>query len=233
MYKHAVLSPQNSDCIYACRKLGFDVFTTEPMYTLLPFEQYHADMQMMIADKNTVFVLQECIALQKYLKYHFKNVIQTQKELKKTYPENILLNIAWLKNAAICNTKAIDIAVQRYCTAHNISLYHTKQGYAKCSSVILNHTALITADPSIFNAAVQNKLDVLKIGEGHIRLKGADHGFIGGCCGNIDENLLGFCGEIQKHPDYKNMRSFCNNYHIELESLCSGELEDIGGIVTF
>lgn len=233
MRKHAVLSPQNPDCVRSCRKLGFDVFTTEPVRGLISYEQHHADMQMLIAETDTVFVLQECKSLQKYLKLHFKNVITTEKKLKKAYPQNVLLNIAWLKNMAVCNTIAIDNAVKKYCSAHHTALYHTKQGYAKCSCVILNQTALITADPSIFQTAVQNKLDVLKIKTGHIRLNGADYGFIGGCCGNIDENLLGFCGEIQKHPDFDNIRAFCKNYHTELESLCSGELEDIGGIITF
>ena len=47
-----------------------------------------------------------------------------------------------------------------------------------------------------------------------------------------DNDVTYFFGDITKHPDYENIKVFCENHHVKIEIICKKEpLTDIGGIV--
>ena len=72
---------------------------------------------------------------------------------------------------------------------------------------------------------------MLVIEKGDIKLEGMEYGFIGGTCGLIGPRLLAFCGNIEKHRDYKQIKAFAKRHNTDLISLCSGKLIDIGSII--
>ncbi len=74
-------------------------------------------------------------------------------------------------------------------------------------------------------------MDILKITPGYVNLEGYEYGFLGGACGMIGKGKLAFTGSIQNHPDYSDMKSFCDQKKVELISLTDGPLLDIGGIL--
>ncbi|MEG1448103.1 MAG: hypothetical protein RSC41_02120 [Oscillospiraceae bacterium] len=151
-------------------------------------------------------------------------------ELGGEYPMDISLNIALIDRVAVVGTKNINYNILQYISSQSYNIIKVKQGYCKCSICIVDDGAIITDDENIARA-LHNYLDVLLISKGNIELKGYNYGFIGGTCGLIDKNLLAFTGNIEKHSDYDNIKSFLDNHGCDFVCLSDKNLVDIGGIL--
>lgn len=116
-----------------------------------------------------------------------------------------------------------------FCARERIRLIHTNQGYAKCTSLYFGGS-VISADPSLTEAARKVGFRVLKISQGGIVLPGYSYGFIGGASGFDGENIY-FCGDIASHPDGELIVDFIKEKGYSAVSLDNGELLDIGSII--
>ena len=155
------------------------------------------------------------------------NLIRGKNCLRSDYPHDILYNTAAFGRFAVCNKKftAAEI-LERYS-----EIIDVKQGYAKCSICIVNDNAIITADRKIAQICGKNGIDVLKIEEGYIELKGMNYGFFGGASGLIDKNILALNGELKTHKNADDIKAFCKNYQVEILELKGGVITDIGSIL--
>lgn len=190
----------------------------------------HADMVISKTDKH-LFIDSSINDLFTY----FDNVKIIDREVpianKLQYPKDISMNCAYLGNKLICNYKFTEKAILDYADENGIKIIDVKQGYAKCSVCIVDDNSIITEDESIYNKAKEYGIDVLKIEYGGVLLDGYDYGFIGGCCGLIEQNVLAFNGCVEKHPEYSKIFKFCKQKNVELLSLCDKPLYDIGSII--
>ena len=105
------------------------------------------------------------------------------------------------------------------------------QGYAKCSTAIVSEKAVITEDISIARAMRGVGIDVLELMPGSVSLPGYSYGFIGGACGKIASDILAFFGNIQLHPQYKEIDLFCKKYGVVPLSLSGSALTDYGSLI--
>ena len=226
----AILSARYPQFADRLRSLGYEIIPSETVRDFISYEQDHADMQCLILD-DTAFVLRCCSSLAKALKSAY-NVVLCADGIGHDYPQNVPLNAAQVGKTIICRTDSLDDLVKEYCYSHDYELIHVRQGYAKCSCAVVSDNAIITADPGICKALQGTKIDVLKIGQGRIRLDGADYGFIGGASGYDKKNhTLYFTGDIRKHPDHERIDEFCRKHETEIISLGGDDLTDIGGII--
>ena len=194
-------------------KFGYEIIPTKKINTFLEPEQYHADMQILCI-KNKVITLDDCI-----------------KKPGKNYPENILLNCLYHNNKLYGKLSATDSSVREYCRENNIETVNVNQGYTRCSTLVVNDKAVITADKSIEKGMKNNGVEVLLISAGNIVLEGFDYGFIGGASFS-DNNTIYFFGDITKHPDYNKIKEFTSKHNSIIEILCKTQpLTDIGGAV--
>ncbi len=194
-------------------KFGYEIIPTKKINTFLEPEQYHADMQILCI-KNKVITLDDCI-----------------KKPGKNYPENILLNCLYHNNKLYGKLSATDSSVREYCRENNIETVNVNQGYTRCSTLVVNEKAVITADKSIEKGMKNNGVEVLLISAGNIVLEGFDYGFIGGASFS-DNNTIYFFGDITKHPDYNKIKEFTSKHNSIIEILCKTQpLTDIGGAV--
>lgn len=194
-------------------KFGYEIIPTKKINTFLEPEQYHADMQILCI-KNKVITLDDCI-----------------KKPGKNYPENILLNCLYHNNKLYGKLSATDSLVREYCRENNIETVNVNQGYTRCSTLVVNDKAVITADKSIEKGMKNNGVEVLLISAGNIVLEGFDYGFIGGASFS-DNNTIYFFGDITKHPDYNKIKEFTSKHNSIIEILCKTQpLTDIGGAV--
>lgn len=194
-------------------KFGCEIIPTKKINTFLEPEQYHADMQILCI-KNKVITLDDCI-----------------KKPGKNYPENILLNCLYHNNKLYGKLSATDSSVREYCRENNIETVNVNQGYTRCSTLVVNDKAVITADKSIEKAMKNNGAEVLLISAGNIVLEGFDYGFIGGASFS-DNNTIYFFGDITKHPDYNKIKEFTSKHNSIIKILCKTQpLTDIGGAV--
>lgn len=209
-------------------KNGFEIIYSENLDCLYDFESQHIDIQCLKIN-DTIFIHKDSVSLKAKLKSLGYKVIFTEKSLKKKYPENIILNGAYVKGKLYCHEKAIDNSVKKYCVKNNIEIVNVKQGYAKCSTAIIGD-AIITSDKGIYSAMTQGGVEGLLIESGNIDLVGVDYGFIGGCCFCCNDNVY-FTGNIKLHPNYIAIENFCKKQNKNIICLSGNKLYDIGGFI--
>lgn len=208
---------------------GIEVIEVAPLDTLQKPVKSHADMQMHDLGKGRVVVASGAEKLAADLKSYGFNV--EDQALKEKYPDDIALNCFCINNKLFCKKENTSKYLLNYYQSIGGEAVDIKQGYAKCSTAIINSSSVITADVSIAEAAKRHGLDVLKIHSGGILLPGYGTGFIGGCCGLISQTELAFTGRISSHIDSESITLFCRARGIKVVELTNSELIDIGGIL--
>jgi hypothetical protein len=221
------------------KRFGIEPITVNPCPDIQPQVSAHPDMLFHHVGNNKIVYYNSDSNRDVYerLKELGFELIPISKKLAKEYPEDIALNAARIGNYIFCKmgntaTELLDYYNLDYYNNENIKIIDIKQGYAKCSVCVVSENAIITADKSIAKAAMNVGIDVLLIKEGFIKLNGYNYGFIGGCCGKLSENILAFCGNIKKHPEYNRIQDFLKEHNVSIIILDEkSELHDIGSII--
>lgn len=214
----------------ALKRRGIRVLPVQAAAQMAPPVASHADMHLLMLDGQTALVSPHQPRLADDLRQLGITVLVGQ-ALGEVYPTDVPYNVAIIGNYYICNVHTISETAHRWLTAHVLQPIHTRQGYSKCSVCVVSPNAIITADCSIAGAARAAGLDVLQIRAGHIRIPVYDTGFIGGCCGKLAPDQMGFCGDVDTHPDAAAIRNFLQQHGVQTICLCDGPLTDIGGII--
>lgn len=154
-----------------------------------------------------------------------------QENIKSPYPDDIKLNAAFIGNKIICNKNFISNNIVDFANENGIEIIHTKQGYSRCSLCIVNENAVITEDPGLAYLLKICQFDVLKIKPGYFYLSDKHTGFIGGASAKLSENELYFNGNIEKHPDFDQIKAFLGIFNISMIYNKSRKLTDFGGII--
>jgi len=146
------------------------------------------------------------------------------------YPGDAAYNCAVVGNRLIHNLKYTDQTILDCAQSAGMALVHVNQGYAKCATCVVGDNAAITSDKGMYAAFVKSGVNCLLISEGHIRLEGYHHGFIGGASGMLDNRTLLFTGDIALHPDGELVKRFAASKNVSIICLTGRPLFDIGTI---
>ncbi len=224
-----------TEALASLRSLGFEVSILPRHAQLASPVASHADMLFFVLG-GKVFCPREYIKGKKELSrvinlYGYK-IVKCRTHLSEHYPDDIAFNFALVGNKIFGRTDKMAKRLSKHMQKSAYELIKVKQGYAKCSSVVLNDKALITADSGIEKAARANGFDVLKIenSQAAVKLDGYDYGFIGGACG-VFGNTVYFTGSLDIHPNGTEIKDFCQQHGFNIISLSSNQLTDIGGII--
>ena len=112
-----------------------------------------------------------------------------------------------------------------------LQLINVRQGYTKCSTVIVDEDSIITYDKGIAKPCEAVGMSVLLVESGFVKLQGADTGFIGGASGRVDDEIV-FNGNLSAHPNFREITTFIEDRGLDCKWFDSYELEDIGSIIT-
>lgn len=205
-----------------CIKINNNVILPKPINS-------HPDIQMLHISKNKIFCLKEHLFAGESEK--FFDITEITEKTGNKYPDDVRLNCTVIDNKIICNPETISKNVLEFAESSGLTIIPVKQGYSKCSVCVINESAIITDDTSIFRAAGNFLDDVLLISKGSIGLNGYNYGFIGGCCGKIAKNKIAFNGRIESHSDANKIIDFLEKHSIETIELNCNKLYDIGGIL--
>ena len=190
----------------------------------------HADMMLHHLENDRFLLAQGNARLRRRLERE-KGAIQLLScKLAPFYPHDILLNVFRLGHHCF-GLETCAAEIRAFCEEKNLIYHPVKQGYAKCSTVLVNEQACITADTSIAAAVKQCGLDALQIRPGFVELPGYPYGFLGGASGKLSPDVLAFAGNLDTHPDAEAIRGFLLNHHVSALSLQEGPLLDLGGIL--
>ena len=146
------------------------------------------------------------------------------------YPRDIALNFFTVKKYLFANTAHASTEALAQARLLGFETVSVAQGYAKCSTMLLGD-ALVTADTSIYKAALERDIDALLISAGNIGIEKYDTGFIGGASGTLAESKVAVFGDIWKHADASNILAFAKKHDTEIINLGGGNLFDYGGFV--
>ncbi len=223
------ISCKAGEAIKKLNELNIKTFIIEAEKRLPEPVNSHTDLQLVHFGNNKLFVQNEQLFVGNQEKDF--QIIKISSEPNNIYPNDVRLNCAIIGNKIICNTKTIAKEILDYAYKTEMTVINVNQGYSKCSVCIVNENAIITDDKSIFSAAGNFLNDVLFVSKGSIELKGYNYGFIGGCCGKIDKNVMAFNGAIESHTDYNSIIDFLDKHSVKCLELHKNKLNDIGGII--
>lgn len=211
--------------------LGIETIKLKKCNGLLKPLHSHADILCCHLGKEDI-ILENCQndASKRLEGLGFKPIM-LHNDLKNKYPYDAPLNAAIFGDYIVANTQTVSQNILNYFKKREYEILDVNQGYSKCSICVVNSNAIITDDLSIYNSCKPYDIDVLLVEKGSVKLEGHNYGFIGGCCGLIDENLMAFCGDINKHSDADKIKGFLKNYSIDTIALFSSDLIDVGGIL--
>ncbi|MEG3007009.1 MAG: hypothetical protein RR806_06020 [Oscillospiraceae bacterium] len=191
----------------------------------------HSDINIHYLGNGDIICNNKLNELKKILLQKNFNVIDSQKSILSPYPDDISLNYFAINNMIFGNITNIDAGILHYYQNKSYSFINVNQGYAKCTTCIVDNNSVITSD--IGSAQIYKKcgLDVLLIDSGDIDLQGYDYGFIGGCSGLISKNILAFSGDITKHKNWNKIKAFLSDRNVKYICLTDERLVDIGSII--
>ncbi|MCI9553531.1 MAG: hypothetical protein HFE94_08365 [Acutalibacter sp.] len=213
----------------ALKEMGLHVIVTEYDSRLPEPVSWHPDMQVCLLD-GQIFVLKES-PLKKFLAKQGLCVRETTAVPENVYPGDVLCNaLAWNK-FLLCNASTLDMAIREHGQRLGFQSIPVKQGYAACSTALVDGRSAITADQGVAKALACVGMHVLKITPGFLRLPGYDTGLFGGCCGLLAPDLMVFAGSLANHPDGKKIQNFLGKRGICVLELMEGPLTDVGGLL--
>lgn len=216
------------------RKKGIHIIKTIPHPSLDINIAYHPDMVMCPIDDNKLVI--EPLVFDYYkdcLKSYNMEVIRGEKHLLGKYPHDVAYNAMLNGGYGFHLLKSTDKKILCAENSQKIEWVDVKQGYSKCSVMIVDDNSIITSDKSIANKWQELDKAVLLIREGSIHLPGYNYGFIGGATGNFSNNTVIITGDLTNHPDYSKIRKFLEHRHIDLISLGYDKIYDVGTILSF
>jgi len=221
-----------SKFVYMLEDLNIKIIFCESCSQLYPAISSHPDIFYFHYQDNLIFAAPNSPPkTTEELKRLGFNIIFGEKAVLGKYPEDVRYNIAKVGTKVFHNFKFTDKIVAKKIEEDNLQRIHIKQGYAKCSILVVNSNTIITSDRGIYKKAIENGIDSLLISPGFIKLEGLSYGFIGGCGGLISKNLMVFNGDISMHPDYLSIKNFLKKYDIEILNVAGLQLSDIGSII--
>ncbi len=227
--KAVICGSDDANIINFFNKKGIEVLQTMPNFDIAPAVATHADMAVLHLGAENIILDRRQAELKNKLQRIGMTVYETDEKISGSYPNDIKLNFAVLGNQVIGNFKYADKQLRSL--VFDKYKIDVRQGYCKCSVLVVKKNAVITDDESTHRKMSQNGIDSLLISKGDISLHGHEYGFIGGASGKISSNDVVFFGDIKKHRDFEVIKAFLSKY--ECNFLCTDEspLRDIGGII--
>lgn len=190
--------------------------------------RYHADMAAVYIGTGKILLEKRQCSLGERLSDLGLQVEYSEDCIKGEYPKDVALNYTLLNDKIIGKLNCADNTLIKL--ADNLKKINVRQGYCKCSCLIVSENAVITDDECIYKALCLNEIDALLISKGDITLNGHDYGFIGGASGKISKTDILFFGDVTKHRDYKKIAGFIEKHGCKIISL-DFPLTDFGGII--
>ena len=159
------------------------------------------------------------------------NVLVSYHDPLMRYPRDIAYNAACTGRFLIHNLKYTAPLILEEAEKAKIKLIDVPQGYAKCSTVVLDKNSIITYDRGIAGKCKEcGGPKVLLVSPGHVHLEGYNTGFLGGASGRVGDEIV-FSGDLSAHPDFHAIVEFIEERGLKCKWFPEFPLTDIGSII--
>lgn len=170
----------------------------------------HPDLSLFVLDDQNIVVADEVYDYYKE-KIPSYNLIRGE-STEKTYPMDAIYNVVRFNDYYVHNDFT-ETNIKKYFSDRNIAHLSVKQGYTRCSSIVLKST-ILTSDFGIYKS-LKDKIDIELLDEDTVALDGFDQGFLGGTCTLYEDKLI-FTGDISKHRAYPKIKEICQKESIKI-----------------
>ncbi len=189
----------------------------------------HADLVLSITEDT--LIIDECASKRIFSQLESLKVpyVVGNSKLSLTYPGDIAYNAVVTADSLIHKLDYTNPLLLRHCFNKGKKLIPVRQGYTKCSTVVVSNESIITSDRGIYEAA-KDYMKVLLIQPGHVLLEGYDIGFLGGACGSFGDVVI-FHGDLSQHPDFRRIQDFIEAEQKKLIYFKEFPLTDIGSVL--
>ncbi len=228
--KKIICGTDDSKILKFFEKEEIDVISIAPNINVDNAVSRHADMFALHLGENKVIIDKAQKELYNALISLGMDVLVTEKEIYGIYPGDVGLNFALFGDFAVGNFKFADKVLPE--NINSAEMINVRQGYAKCSILIVNKNTIITDDESIHRKVVEKGINSLLISKGDVFLEGHEYGFIGGASGKLSDDTVVFFGNIEFHRDYKLIKAFLGKNNCKFVCTDDGKLRDIGGFIS-
>lgn len=193
--------------------------------------RYHPDIVMHPINHSTLVIAPNVFDYYKEILSNTRlKLIRGERELQAKYPDDIAYNVGRIGDIAIHNLEHTDEVLKYYLKKEGIECVNVKQGYSKCSMTLVDDQSIITADKGIYEILVNRGYSALLIKPGYIDLEYQNYGFLGGATGSFSKKVMFLSGNIDKHPDKKEILHFIQNKNIKINFLSKKNIMDLGTI---
>lgn len=228
--KAIICGTDDRDILSFFDKNGINVFKNEPNKDVDSAVSTHADMAAAYIGDGKIITDKNQNVLKALLEKQGFTVYDALKPVRGEYPGDIGLNFVLTADYAIGNFAYADpVLIDNITSKKQLSV---KQGYCKCSVLVVDENAVISDDIAICEKLKQNGFDALFVKKGDIQLDGHDYGFIGGASGKISKDTVVFFGDVSSHRDFEKIKEFLRKHDCDYVCTDKGRLRDIGGFVS-
>lgn len=190
----------------------------------------HCDIYLCKVHETLIVAPEQLPILTNSLSKSRVNYIPGNTRLFGKYPKNISYNAAQIGQHLIHHTTHTDSVILEKARESGLILVHTKQGYTKCSLVVVDAHSAVTADEGLARVLGNYGIEALLITPGYVKLKGFSYGFLGGASGRVGDEII-FNGDLSAHPDFKAIIDFMKRRGLKPVWFPEYPLEDIGSIL--
>ncbi len=191
----------------------------------------HPDMVVHPIDYENILVYYK---FEKYFKEKLSkfniNIVPSKTELIKKYPNDILINISRVGDYYFHKESFIDENLNSILNKKYKEIF-VKQGYCKCSTMIIKEKTVITTDIGLYKKYESLGIKSYLLPQNHIDLPGYNTGFIGGTCGNIGKDELIFYGNLEKYKYFNELVEILKKENIKYYYPNNESFIDRGSII--
>ena len=190
----------------------------------------HADTLLCVIDDN-LFVYNDYYNANKPRFDVIKNcqIRVVNHKCGPTYPQDVGLNVLVIGKKLFCNTKYTAKQVLDFAKEKCYEIISIKQGYAACSTAVIDENTAITSDHGVYLALIKENINTLLVSSNDVILPGYKNGFIGGSVCYFDKKLYVF-GDFNKLKEKEKIISFLEDKNIDIISVLPGGVSDFGGV---
>ncbi len=155
-------------------------------------------------------------------------VIEGEQNVGEKYPASSAYNAVSTHRLLIHNFRNTDSVITRL--NEDTDLIHVDQGYTRCNLLALDDDHFITSDDKIQRVLGRFEKDCLYTDPAGIILEGFKHGFIGGCCGILDNKVF-IIGSLNKYAEGEKLKTYLEAQKMPIVELYDGPLFDGGSLI--
>ncbi|EJP22366.1 hypothetical protein HMPREF1142_1351 [Peptostreptococcaceae bacterium AS15] len=159
-----------------------------------------------------------------------QNIVRGKATLRSKYPFDIAYNVIVTDKYLIGNLKFVDDIIIKIARSQNLELINVKQGYARCSTIVVKNDIFITSDIGIYRELIKNDIHIYYVKADDIVLSQRYSGFLGGACFYFNDELI-FFGNISENHFYKRIKTILEANNINYVNLFEGKLTDYGSAI--